>query len=486
LFYPAFSAMLGIGISAGGTPRNGAYMSHDIFICYSSRDKPVADAVCAVLEAEGVRCWIAPRDIVPGADWGESIIDSINDARAMVLIFSSNANAAQSQIKREVERAVNKGIPVIPFRIENVMPTKSLEYFLSTPHWLDAFTPPLDEHVRQLSVSIQRLLGKVMPKPLLFVQPPTMPPLPHSFKTIKVDLKDIRVGGMPIQQWAKEPKHAAMLVGLAVILVGVIWYVFRPTASPEDQQAWRVAAMEDSIPAYQLYMREVPEGYFSSRAKGRIDDLKTEADQAFAKAKQANTPQAYVSFMQTYSKQGIDMAEAQEAYANANAQESGVRNAYRLAISSRSPEGYQSFLAAYGNSGYAADVRRRLGSCHNEVRNVGNTQSGELQQSATASASDPNSACSEARASATSRAQRECSTEQGRLGAVRVLNQQVGNGSRSGSQALARSGAEIFGNALLGNRGYTYNAPIQYQCSTEIAASCARVTSSSHAVQVCP
>src|SRR5665213_449927 len=172
----------GLGISVGGTPRNGAYMSHDIFICYSSRDKPVADAVCAVLEAEGVRCWIAPRDIVPGADWGESIIDSINDARAMVLIFSSNANTAQSQIKREVERAVNKGIPVIPFRIENVMPTKSLEYFLSTPHWLDAFTPPLDEHVRQLSVSIQRLLGKVMPKPLLFLQPPTMPSLPQSHK----------------------------------------------------------------------------------------------------------------------------------------------------------------------------------------------------------------------------------------------------------------------------------------------------------------
>ena len=104
--------------------------SHDVFICYSARDKTVATAICAVLEAEGVRCWMAPRDIVPGADWGESIIDAINDARAMVLVFSSNANDAQQQIKREVERAVNKSMPVIPFRIENVMPTKSLEYFL--------------------------------------------------------------------------------------------------------------------------------------------------------------------------------------------------------------------------------------------------------------------------------------------------------------------------------------------------------------------
>src|ERR1700761_7892312 len=268
-------------------------MAHDVFICYSSRDKPVADAVCAVLEAEGVRCWIAPRDILPGADWGESIIDAIAAAQAMVLIFSSNANAAQSQIKREVERAVNKGIPVIPFRIENVMPTKSLEYFLSTPHWLDAFTPPLDEHVRQLADSIKRLLGKeVMARPLLFAAPPSMPPLPQSQKTIKIDLKDIRIGGEPIQQWAKKPKNAAILAGLGIVLVALLWYVFRPTATPEDQQAWNVAAMEDSIPAYQLYMREEPDGYFSSKAQDRLTEIKTEVDQAFAKARQMNTPQA--------------------------------------------------------------------------------------------------------------------------------------------------------------------------------------------------
>ena len=138
-------------------------MAHDVFICYSSRDKPVADAICAVLEAEGVRCWIAPRDILPGADWGESIIDAINGARAMVLVFSSNANLAP-QIKREVERAVNKGIPVIPFRIENVMPTKSLEYFLSTPHWLDAFTPPLERHLDYLADVIRHILdGETSP-----------------------------------------------------------------------------------------------------------------------------------------------------------------------------------------------------------------------------------------------------------------------------------------------------------------------------------
>src|SRR5262245_10875317 len=103
-------------------------MAHDVFISYSSKDKPVADAVCANLEANGIRCWIAPRDILPGQDWGESIIDAINQSRIMVLVFSSSANTSP-QIKREVERSVSKGIPIIPFRIEDVPLSKSLEYF---------------------------------------------------------------------------------------------------------------------------------------------------------------------------------------------------------------------------------------------------------------------------------------------------------------------------------------------------------------------
>jgi hypothetical protein len=463
-------------------------MAHDVFICYSSRDKPVADAVCAVLEAEGVRCWIAPRDILPGADWGESIIDSINDARAMVLIFSSNANAAQSQIKREVERAVNKGLPVIPFRIENVMPTKSLEYFLSTPHWLDAFTPPLDEHVRQLADSIKRLLGKeVMARPLLFAAPPSMPSLPHQQKNIKIDFdfKNIKVGGEPIQQWAKKPKNAAILAGLGVVLVALLWYVFRPTATPEDQQAWNGAAMEDTVAAYQLYMREEPDGYFRGQAQDRLDQIKTEVDQAFAKARQLNTPQAYVIFIQTYAKQGIDITEAQEAYATANAQDGEIRNAYRRAISTRSQDAYQAFLSSYGNSAYAADIRQRLASCHSENRNTRNSQSSEVQESASATASDPNSACMQARANATNRAMQACSAEQGRSGTVRVLNQQMGN---AGSQGAARNPGQMLGNALLGNRGYGYgyNNTSQYQCSTEVEASCTRTTSSTRAVEVCP
>jgi hypothetical protein len=133
-------------------------MAHDVFVSHSSKDKPIADAICTALEQVGIRCWIAPRDIVPGATWGKSIVDAIQGARVMVLVFSANANTSP-QIEREVERAVSKGLPLIPFRIENVKPSGALEYFLGTPHWLDALTPPVEQHLQRLVEVIRQILA---------------------------------------------------------------------------------------------------------------------------------------------------------------------------------------------------------------------------------------------------------------------------------------------------------------------------------------
>jgi hypothetical protein len=149
-------------------------MGHDVFISYSSKDKPTADAVCATLESGGVRCWIAPRDILPGMDWGEAIVDGIKRCRVMILVFSSNANSSP-QIRREVERAVNKGVPIIPFRIEEVMPTRSLEYFISTPHWMDAMTPPLEKHLQKLTDVVRTLLTRLEPRVTQTVAAPPSP-----------------------------------------------------------------------------------------------------------------------------------------------------------------------------------------------------------------------------------------------------------------------------------------------------------------------
>jgi hypothetical protein len=180
-------------------------MAHDVFISYASKDKHVADAACAILESKGIRCWIAPRDILPGADWGESIVDALNQARVFVLVFSSHANTSQ-QIRREVERAVNRGLAVIPLRIEDVPPAKSLEYFISTPHWLDAFSPPLERHLNYLADIIRHILeGEERPPP----------PDPRKRPA-----------------WHRHPILAALLLAAAAgALLAASWRVLAPPAS---------------------------------------------------------------------------------------------------------------------------------------------------------------------------------------------------------------------------------------------------------------
>ena len=134
-------------------------MAHDVFISYSHEDQTTANAVVATLESHGIRCLIDSRDVLAGSDWGEAIIDAIEEARAMVLILSSHSNASV-QIKREVERAVSLGIAVLNFRIEDIAPSKTLEYLISTPHWLDAMNPPLEDHLTRLADTLTVLLAK--------------------------------------------------------------------------------------------------------------------------------------------------------------------------------------------------------------------------------------------------------------------------------------------------------------------------------------
>jgi hypothetical protein len=133
-------------------------MAHDVFISHSAKDKAVADAVCAALENAGVRCWIAPRDVQPGRSFAGEITRAIQQSKTMVLIFSAHSNGSE-QVLREVQLAVTEHLHIVQLRIEDVRPNDDLTYFLSTPHWLDAMTPPLEKHLQRLVTAVNALLG---------------------------------------------------------------------------------------------------------------------------------------------------------------------------------------------------------------------------------------------------------------------------------------------------------------------------------------
>jgi len=201
-------------------------MAHDVFISYSSKDKPVADAAVAALEARGIRCWIAPRDIIAGVDWSEALIEAIEGSSCVLLVYSQHANESQ-QIKREVERAVAKGIPIIPLRLEDVPMAKNLEYFISMPHWIDALTEERRRNLAYLADTVSLLLdrqrGRAPASPRQAARAPDSTPA------------------------ASRPAWR-ILVGAAAILIAALAVILRP--KPDDRDPAPVpTAPEPSPPA---------------------------------------------------------------------------------------------------------------------------------------------------------------------------------------------------------------------------------------------
>jgi len=134
-------------------------VTHQVFISYSTKNTTTAEAVREALEDNAIPCWIAPRDIPPGMAWAAAIDKAISTARVMVLILSSHANNSP-QVIREVCAAVEDGVEIIPVRVEEIIPSGAMKYYLSTVQWFDALTPPLDDHISRLVDSTNRILSR--------------------------------------------------------------------------------------------------------------------------------------------------------------------------------------------------------------------------------------------------------------------------------------------------------------------------------------
>ena len=128
----------------GAVMETGSTISKDdrppelVFISYATADRDEALKVCKALERRGIQCWISIRDVAPGENYQEAIVQSIRVARAMVLVFSHDANRS-NEIKKELSLASRHQVPVIAVRLEDVEPSDAFAYELSTRQWIDAF-----------------------------------------------------------------------------------------------------------------------------------------------------------------------------------------------------------------------------------------------------------------------------------------------------------------------------------------------------------
>ena len=133
---------------------------HDVLISYSHKDKTIADAVCNRMESDGIRVWIAPRDIGAGESYPTAIVEGIKQCSIIVMLFTANSNQSK-WVPREMERGVHYGKIIIPFKIEDAQPLDGdIELCTCTQHWMDAITPPLEANIARLVDTVKKLLDK--------------------------------------------------------------------------------------------------------------------------------------------------------------------------------------------------------------------------------------------------------------------------------------------------------------------------------------
>ncbi len=113
-------------------------MADRVFISFATADKSKAAAVCAALERGGLLCWISYRDVLPGQNYQGAIVQALESAKAIVLVFSARTNESE-EVSKELSLASAFKIPVIPLRVEEALPKGALHYELATRQWIDAF-----------------------------------------------------------------------------------------------------------------------------------------------------------------------------------------------------------------------------------------------------------------------------------------------------------------------------------------------------------
>ena len=124
-------------------------MAYEIFISHSTKDKAEADAVCRALEEAGMKCWIAPRDILPGQDWREAIVNAIINCRIFLLIHSENSNASKD-VAKEIALAANQEKLFTLLKIKKAELPKILQYSLSDEALVDGVNLTRQERIKKL------------------------------------------------------------------------------------------------------------------------------------------------------------------------------------------------------------------------------------------------------------------------------------------------------------------------------------------------
>ena len=194
----------------------------DVFISHASPDGATGEAVCLALERQGLKCWIAPRDVMPGRFYADEIVGAIDAAKVVVLVLSKHATASP-HVVREIERATSKRHPVLSLRIDRAAMPPALEYFLNTSHWLDASGTGIDAALPKLVDSVARLIlpGNSVMGPMSAQQgsPGVAATIPGSQRVTK------SIAVLPFANMSADPDQEYFSDGLAEEIINLLAHI---------------------------------------------------------------------------------------------------------------------------------------------------------------------------------------------------------------------------------------------------------------------
>ena len=106
----------------------------DVFLSHSSADHTVAIDVVSQLEAQGVSCWVAPRDVPPGTTYAAALYYALEAAPVFVVLMSAAANESD-HVARELEIANQMKKRMVPVQVEKFRATGAFCYYTRAMHF---------------------------------------------------------------------------------------------------------------------------------------------------------------------------------------------------------------------------------------------------------------------------------------------------------------------------------------------------------------
>lgn len=100
-----------------------------VFISYSSKNYPIANAVRELLAQHKIPSFMAPESIPAGSNYTREIPEAIGECFAMVVLLSQSAQESK-WVSKEVDMALEDNVPVIPFLVDIDKPNRQFRFML--------------------------------------------------------------------------------------------------------------------------------------------------------------------------------------------------------------------------------------------------------------------------------------------------------------------------------------------------------------------